>query len=100
MANIKLIRLVTGEVLVGEFHETGQKNSFVLSKPLLLGLAPGTNGQLTVNMMPYMPFSKDESYSFDMQHVMHVFDPNKQLADEFVRLTAKVFVPNKPQLIV
>jgi len=100
MNNIKLVRLITGEVLAGTYEETGS-SSFRIKNPLLLGIAPDpATGKLIVTMMPYMPFSKDEQYDFNNQHVLGIFDPTDDLAREVHSKTSKIFVPSKPQLIV
>lgn len=100
MTDITLLRLVTGEVLAGRKTDNSD-NTVTISNPLLLGLSQNPqNGQLTVTMMPYMPFSKDVNYDFQRSHILGEFAPTDDLEREIQSKTSTVFVPSKPKLIV
>lgn len=83
--NVKCVRLATGEVLLGNVVETSMPDTLIIENPLLLAMAPDPSGRLMINMMDYMPFSDDRTYSFDRYHILNVFEPNKGLKNQFIQ---------------
>jgi hypothetical protein len=108
MSNIKLVRLVTGEVLVGHVQDDDQNNPIALTDiriehPFIIGIQPLPDGNMTVNLVPYLPFSEDSTFDIHFQNILHISNPNKGLADKVAGMIATarsgLLLPNKPKLL-
>lgn len=112
MSDIKIVRLVTGEVLVGKFEQFIQtvgkfeqiaQSSYRLIHPFLIGIQPAPNGNVTVNLVPYLPFTDDDVFDINADMVIHINDANKGLAEKVNSMIASarsgLVLPNKPTLL-
>jgi hypothetical protein len=104
MSNIKLVRLVTGEVLVGHVQDYDPNLADIrIEHPFIIGIQPLPDGNMTVNLVPYLPFSEDSTFDIHFQNILHVSNPNKGLADKVAGMIATarsgLLLPNKPKLL-
>jgi hypothetical protein len=85
-----LIRLATGEVLLGfmkisDIREPSspQVMPLQLHEPMMVGMAMDQQGRMKVNMMEYIPFSKDRVFTFQHHHVMGIMTPSDEMSQQF-----------------
>jgi hypothetical protein len=87
-----LVRLSTGEVLLGfmttehiqDYMNASEKlHSYNIYEPMMVGMAMDQTGRMKVNMMEYIPFSKDRRFTFQRIHVMSVMTPSDEMAQQF-----------------
>ena len=89
---MKLIRLSTGEEIIGRVEFEGDEiNSVVtVSDPILL--LPAGEGKL--GMTHFMPYGKSKNISINPAHVMFITEPNEDLERQVVRMTSGIELPS------
>lgn len=109
---IRLVRLITGEVLMGFYKEIYEEetnmsafgveatkntkmvsNSFVLHKPVLVGAGIDQRGNPQVNMMEYMFFAENDNFYFKKADMLNLATPNKGLADHYRQKMSGLVMP-------
>jgi len=76
--NIKIIRIVSGEELIGDWNdETKTITQPVVMVPL---------GKDQLGFQPWIPYSEDEEMTFNEQHIVVVLTPDNKLQNEYNRV--------------
>ena len=76
--NIKIVRLVSGEELIGDWNkETNTINNPVVMVPL---------GKYQLGFQPWIPYSEEEEMTFKEQHIVVVLTPDNKLQNEYNRV--------------
>ena len=80
---IKLVKLATGEELIGDVSEEG--SSFVIKHPCLLQLVPSRSNQNepTMAMFPYAVNTKDHEIKVASIFVVWSSEPVKELYNQY-----------------
>jgi hypothetical protein len=73
--NIKVVRLVSGEELIGDWDSIRT----IINNPVVM--VPIAKDQL--GFQPWIPYSKDEDVQLKEQHIMTVLTPDKKLQNEY-----------------
>lgn len=76
--NIKVIKLITAEELIGEWNQ--EKNS--ITNPVVM--IPVSKDQ--VGFQPWVPLAKEEEIVLKEQHIMVVLTPDTKLQNEYNRV--------------
>jgi hypothetical protein len=76
--NIKVIKLVTAEELIGEWNQ--ETNS--ITNPVVM--IPVSKDQ--VGFQPWVPLAKEEEIFLKEQHIMVVLTPDTKLQNEYNRV--------------
>ena len=76
--NIKVIRIVSGEELIGDWNrETNTITSPVVMVPL---------GKDQLGFQPWIPYAEDKEITFKEQHIVVVLTPDTKLQNEYNRV--------------
>ena len=76
--NIKIVRIVSGEELIGDWNkETNTINNPVVMVPL---------GKDQLGFQPWIPYSEEEDITFKEQHIIVVLTPDTKLQNEYNRV--------------
>ena len=76
--NIKIIRIVSGEELIGDWNdETKTITQPVVMVPL---------GKDQLGFQPWIPYSEEEEMTFKEQHIVVVLTPDNKLQNEYNRV--------------
>ena len=76
--NIKVIRIVSGEELIGDWNrETNTITSPVVMVPL---------GKDQLGFQPWIPYAEDKEITFKEQHIVVVVTPDTKLQNEYNRV--------------
>ena len=76
--NIKIIRIVSGEELIGDWNdETKTITQPVVMVPL---------GKDQLGFQPWIPYSEEEEMTFKEQHIVVVLTPDTKLQNEYNRV--------------
>lgn len=89
----KLVRLITGEVVMGWVTPNGNHSISVEKARLVVMMTgQGDNGQPMVNleMVPYMPYSKTEKFTFRMDMILNQAEPVDGLKKEYITRTSGI----------
>ena len=90
--NIKVVRLVSGEELIGEWNE--EKN--IITNPVIM--VPIAKSQL--GFQPWIPYAEEEEVQLKEQHIMTVLTPDKKLQNEYNRVYGSgLIVPDADKII-
>lgn len=84
MANIVLIKFVSGEEIIADLISQDD-NSKVIKDPVTLVYRPKEDGTMTVGFAPFMPYSEGNITLYDTS-ILGVGEPQKDLKDEFDRI--------------
>ena len=79
MSNIQIVKLTTGEDLIGDVTESeiDGRGFLVIDKPAIIMMMPkpGSDTDFGVGLAPYAPFSKEHKVPVFPQHVVSIYDP-------------------------
>ena len=76
--NIKIVRIVSGEELIGDWNE---KTNTITSPVVMIPVAKDQLG-----FQPWIPYSEDEAMTFKEQHIVIVVTPDTKLQNEYSRV--------------
>ena len=76
--NIKVVRLVSGEELIGEWNE----EKTIINNPVIM--VPIAKDQL--GFQPWIPYAEEEIMTFKEQHIIVVVTPDKKLQNEYNKI--------------
>lgn len=91
---VKLIRLITGEVIMG-FYKPNGDYSVRISDPVLVHAMADQSGQMRLGMMPYMAYSKDESFEFSLVNILNVANPADGLKQQYIQSMTGLILPEQ-----
>jgi hypothetical protein len=83
MANVKYIRLISGEELVSEVTSTEGSAKIELKNPCMIGVSMGAAGQPSLSMQPYLMFTSDKSIQIKDEHIMFVANVDIKLLNKY-----------------
>ena len=90
--NIKVVRLVSGEELIGGWNE--EKN--IITNPVIM--VPIAKDQL--GFQPWIPYSDEEDVQLKDQHIMTVLTPDKKLQNEYNKVYGSgLIMPDAEKII-
>ena len=76
--NIKIVRIVSGEELIGDWN----KETNTITNPVVM--IPIAKDQL--GFQPWIPYSEEEEMTFKEQHIVVVLTPDNKLQNEYNRV--------------
>ena len=90
--NIKVVRLVSGEELIGKWNE--EKNT--ITNPVVM--VPVAKDQL--GFSPWIPYVDEEDVQLKEQHIMTVLTPDKKLQNEYNKVYGSgLIMPDAEKII-
>ena len=83
MSNIQIVKLTTGEDLIGDLEELEMEGRafLLIKKPAIIMMMPepGSETDFGVGLAPYAPFSKDHKVPIFPNHVVSIYDPGPEM---------------------
>ena len=76
--NIKIVRIVSGEELIGDWN----KETNTITNPVVM--IPVAKDQL--GFQPWIPYAEDKEITFKEQHIVVVLTPDTKLQNEYNRV--------------
>ena len=76
--NIKIIRLVSSEELIGDWNE---ETKTIINPVVMVPIAKDQLG-----FQPWIPYSEEEEMTFKEQHIVVVLTPDNKLQNEYNRV--------------
>ena len=102
MLGILILKLITGEEVLGEI-ESSSDTEFVILNPVGIAVVRGPNGQPNVGFAPFPLHAepmKDSTVIIAKKHVVYSYVPAKDFIDNYNQIFGSgIVLPNK-QLIV
>ena len=87
--DIKLVRLSTGEEVVGRITET--EDTVAIVDGILL--VPAGEGKM--GMIPFVPYGDGSDVVVNRNHVMFITEPGAQLKAQIVKVTSGLEIPTE-----
>jgi hypothetical protein len=75
--NVKIVKLISGEELIGEFDEV----KYTITNPVVM--IPVNNEKIAFS--PWMPYSDDKNFTLKEDQVLVLATPSKTIANEYSR---------------
>lgn len=82
---IRVLRLQTGEELVADVTDT-ISSEVIVSKAALIFLAPSASGQLNVQLVPFMPYVKDATFTVPRSTLVIDAEPDAGLRNHYSQM--------------
>ena len=81
ISGIKIIKLITGEEIIGDMSQTG--DNVTVSGPATVHLVPAEGGRMTIAMIPFAPYAEENSFMFSLTHIMTAYTPGDDLRNQY-----------------
>jgi hypothetical protein len=93
-ANVKILRLVTGEELLGEVLDLN--NTLQIKNPVRIVVMPNKLDPKTPNVgfAPWAEFSEDKSFDLDKSHIIAIINPIKEFVNQYNSMFGGLVVPS------
>ena len=96
MATIKLLRLTSGEEIIGEVDDP---NGDVVTVFDAIILIPAGEGK--IGFMPFMPYTKaNEGVPLPRRVIMFIVDPIEELLTQFKSHRSGLTLPNQKKIVL
>jgi hypothetical protein len=77
--NVKIIRLLTGDDILGEVIDSGYENKTEIKNPMLIGITP----EQTLATAPLSLVAKTETVTISNNHILFIADPEDNILDSY-----------------
>lgn len=92
--NIRCIKTLAGEDIMGDISETLSGKEINIKNPCAIVMIPTSNTQFSIGLAPYMPFAASKEFSFKEEHIILNYEPSAELRNEYSRVMgAGIVVP-------
>jgi hypothetical protein len=99
MANIRCIKLISGEDVIADVNEDID-GLVILNKPLMIMMIPNQNNQFGIALAPFCPFAKDDMVPIRAGAVISIFEPETSMLNEYnTRYGTGLVVPESKIII-
>jgi hypothetical protein len=105
MADIKLLRLTTGEDVVAEVtnqeYADNVKTVTRIKKPFVLipmAQNPGTSQESKLYFSPFIPFAENEEFDIKEENIITVNEPKADIRDNYLNYVGAI-VPVEKKII-
>ena len=73
--NVKIVKLISGEELIGEFNE---KTNTITNPVVMVPVS-----DKSIGFSPWMPYSEDKSFILKEEQIQIIATPSKVIANEY-----------------
>lgn len=97
MASIKILRLISGEEVLGEIlNET--RDNIIVKNPCLIGLMMAQDGRPNLNMQRMLTFSEDTEVSMNRNHILFMTSVDSKIENKYNEIFGNIIVA-QPKII-
>lgn len=100
MSNIKLVRLISGEEVMGDISTLD--GYYTINEPVALRWVPSQEDPQVPKLMmaSLIPHSEEDDVHIHERHVLFEIEPVEELVSEYNALHSNIITPPKKELIV
>lgn len=98
MANLRIIKLITGEEIVGDIEI--KDASVRIENPCVIGIAMAPNGKATLQMQPMLIFSEQKVVELQLSHVIYNVSVAQEIQNKYNEIYGSGIVMPKKQSII
>lgn len=94
-ANIKIIRLLTGEELLADLLPTITAKEVTIKNPVRIVVMPNKIDPKTPNVgfAPWSEFSEDKTFTLDKSHILCIMAPIKEFINQYNTMFGGIVMP-------
>jgi len=95
-ANVKILRLVSGEELLGEVLVNEVVGELMIKNPVRIVVMPNKLDPKTPNVgfAPWAEFTDQKSFKLDMSHILCIMEPIKEFINQYNTMFGGLVVPS------
>lgn len=101
MENVLVLKLVTGEDILGEINE--DETHVIITNPVQIAMMPGQNGQPNIGFAPWPIHSgqkTDAEYMIHKKHVVYHYAPAQEYLNNYNQIFGSgIVIPPTKQII-
>lgn len=97
--NIKVIRLVTGEEIIGEVTSDSGTVLTVKNPVRILVIPTADQNNPKVGFGPFTQWTEDKDLTFDKSHVMFIATPITEFVNQYTAMFGGLVVPPSSKII-
>ena len=97
MSNVRVIKMINGEEIVAKVKSENE-DIVTVEKPAIVMMAPGENGNMSVQMGPYCPYT-DDPLPIGKHVVVYMVEPNTELLNGYNKAFGNGLVMPSTQLL-
>jgi hypothetical protein len=98
MDNLKILKLVTGEEVVGEIKDESV-NSIRIENPCVLGIGMAPTGKATLQMQPMLLFSEQKVVELKKEHILYSVSVATEIKNKYNEIYGSGIVVAKSSII-
>lgn len=98
MANIKLVKLITGEDIVTKYET--QETTVKFTNSVQISMMPTRTGSTNFGFLPYPMYSEEKDLIISREHIVYAVDPAQDFLDQYNQLFGEIITPNKGSIIL
>jgi len=100
MDNLRIIKLVTGEEIVGDIKESNEK-TLRIENPCILGIGMNPNGKASLQMQPMLLFSEQKVVELKTDHILYTVSVATEIKNKYNEIYGSgIVVPKKSPILV
>ena len=86
--NIKCLVLNNGQEIIAQVEETDVKEPdlYTIKEPISILLVPSQSGQVSIQFIPYLPYSENRVFKIRRCHVFSIFKPNTEISNKYSQM--------------
>ena len=94
--NVKILKLITGDELLGEVIDYHIDDTILLKNPVRIVVMPNKMDPKTPNIgfAPWADFSEDKTFTIDKSHVLATMNPIKEFLNQYNNMFGGLVVPS------
>ncbi len=97
--NLRILKLITGEEIVGNITER-ISGLISIENPCLLAIAMGPNGKASLQMQPMLIFSEQKVVELQLNHVIYNVSVAQEIQNKYNEIYGSGIVMPKQQSII
>jgi len=99
MANLRILKLVTGEELVGDIVEE-TADTYRVENPCVLGIGMNPQGKASLQMQPLLIFSEQKVVQLKVTHVLYDVTVAQEIKNKYNEIYGSgIVVPPQSKII-
>jgi hypothetical protein len=100
MDNLRILKLITSEEIVGEIKET-TTDSVRVENPCILGIGMAANGKASLQMQPMLLFSEQKVVELKTNHILYTVSVAPEIKNKYNEIYGSgIVVPKKSPILV
>jgi len=98
MANLRILKLVSGEEIVGDI--ISETDNIKIENPCVLAIGMNSQGKASLQMQPLLIFSEQKIVEFHLNHIIYNVTVAQEIQNKYNEIYGSgIVVPTKSKII-